>query len=89
MGVRVVVGEREPIGAALRRFKKQLEWEGVPLETRRRAYFVDGTEIRRAKRFRKRFKAREAVLVAQMAGELPVASIAEAQREFWRRTGKP
>jgi hypothetical protein len=66
-----------------------LERERVPWEMRRRAYFVDGAQIRRAKRFRKRFKTREAVLFAQMAGELPVASLAEAHAEFWRRTGKP
>jgi small subunit ribosomal protein S21 len=89
MGVRIVVGEREPIGLALRRFKKQLERQGVTWEMRRRAYFVEGTEVRRAKRFRKRFKAREAMLLAQMAGELPVASLVEARAEFWRRTGKP
>ena len=29
MGVRIVVGEGEPIGLALRRLKKQLEREGV------------------------------------------------------------
>jgi ribosomal protein S21 len=89
VGVQIVVGEGEPIGLALRRFKKQLECEGVPREMRRRAYFVDSTQARRAKRLRKRFKTQEAVLVAQMAGELPVASLAAARAEFWRRTGKP
>ena len=89
MGVRVVVGDGEPIGAALRRFKKQAERAGVPWEVRRRAYFVRGTEVRRAKAFRKRFGARKAALLAQMAGESPVASVAEARAEFWRRTGKP
>ncbi len=89
MSVRVVVGDGEPIGAALRRFKKQTERAGMPWELRRRVYFVRGTEVRRAKEFRKRFKAREATLQAQMSGELPVASVAEARAEFWRRTGKP
>ncbi len=89
MGVRIVVAEGKPIGLALRRFKKMVEREGVAWEIRRRAYFVDGTEVRRAKRFRKRFKTREAVLVAQMAGELPVASLAAARVKFWMQTGKP
>jgi small subunit ribosomal protein S21 len=48
MGVRVVVGERELIGAALRRFKKQVERAGVPGEMRWHAYFVGGAELRRA-----------------------------------------
>ncbi len=85
MGVRIVVAEGEPIGLALRRFKKRVEREGGFWEMRRRAYFVDGTQIRRAKRFQKRFKTRKTMLVAQMAGE----SLAEARAEFWRRTGKP
>ncbi|MGP0069033.1 MAG: hypothetical protein ACLQGP_36210 [Isosphaeraceae bacterium] len=60
----------------------------MPREIRRRACFIDGTQVRRATRFRKRFKTREAVLVAQISGKLPVASIAGARAEFWRRTGK-
>jgi ribosomal protein S21 len=89
MGVRVVVGESESIGLALRRLKKQLERAGVPGEMRRQGHFVDGTEIRRAKRFRKRFKAREAALLARMAAGLTGTALDEAKAEFWRRTGKP
>ena len=89
MGVRVVVGEREPIGAALRRFKKQVERAGVPRELRWHAEFVGGTELRQAKRFRKLFKAREAVLLARMAAGLSGPALDAAKAEFWRRTGKP
>jgi small subunit ribosomal protein S21 len=89
MGVRIVVGEREPIGLALSRFKKLLERQGVTWEMSRRAYFVEASQACRAKRFQKRFKARKATLLAQMAGEQPVCSLAEAAETFWRRTGKP
>jgi small subunit ribosomal protein S21 len=89
MGVRVVIGESEPVGAALRRLKKRVEREGLAWEMRRRSYFVGGTELRRAKQFRKRFKAREAALVARMAGGLSGPALDAAKAEFWRRTGKP
>jgi small subunit ribosomal protein S21 len=88
MGVRIVVAEREPIGLALKRFKRLLERHGVTRDVRRR-YFTDPTQGRRAKRFRKRFKARLATLLAQRAGKQPVASLAEAAKAFWKRTGKP
>ena len=74
---------------ALRRFKKQLQLSRLAWEARRREHPDDGTQERRAKRFRKRFKARQATLVAQQAGEQPVGSLAEARRRFWERTGKP
>jgi len=61
----------------------------MPWALRRRAYFVRGTEIRRAKEFQKRFKTRKAALLDKMAGILPTASVEEAHAEFWRRTGKP
>jgi hypothetical protein len=56
---------------------------------RRRANPIDPTQARRAKRFQKRFKSRRSTLLAQMAGEQPVSSLAEAKAAFWRRTGKP
>ena len=67
MGARVVVRDGEPIEAVLRRFKKRVEREGVAWEMRRRASYVRGTDERRAKGFRKRFKAREATFVARRA----------------------
>ena len=89
MGIRIVVGEREPIALALRRFKELLERQGVTWEMRRRACFVDATQVRRSKRFQKRFKTRKATLLAQRASEQPVSSLAEAAKVFWKRTGKP
>jgi ribosomal protein S21 len=89
MGVRIVVGEREPISLALKRFRQQLARQGVTWEMRRRVYFADPTQARRAKRFQKRFKARRATLLAQKAGEQAVSSLKEAVKAFWERTGKP
>jgi small subunit ribosomal protein S21 len=89
MGVRIVVGDRESIELALRRFRKLLERQGVFWEMRRRRSFAHATHIRRAKQFRKRFKARQATLLAQQAGEQPVASLEEAKVRFWKSTGKP
>jgi small subunit ribosomal protein S21 len=89
MGVRIVVWDLEPIGLALRRFKKKLERQGVTWEMGRRAYFDDPTQARRAKRFKKRFKARKATLLAKLVGEQPGASLTQAQKKFWKRTGKP
>jgi ribosomal protein S21 len=89
MGIRIVVGDREPIGLALRRLKRLLQVNNLPRELLQRAHCVDATETRRAKRFKKRFKAREATLLAQMAGEQTVSSLAEARVLFWKRTGKP
>jgi small subunit ribosomal protein S21 len=89
MGVRIVLADKEPIGLALRRFRKLLERNGVVRDLRGQAYFVKLTQIRRAKRFKKRFKARMATLLAQGAGSQPVSSLAAAGQTFWRRTGKP
>jgi ribosomal protein S21 len=89
MGVRIVIGEGEPIEVALRRFKQLLGRQGVTWEMQRRIHFIDATQGRRAKRFQKRFKARRATLLAQTAGEQPVSSLAEATEAFWKRRGKP
>jgi ribosomal protein S21 len=89
MGVRIVLAEGEAIGQALKRFRKLLERHGVSWEMRRRRYFVKPAQARRAKRFRKRFKARLAVLIAKMAGEQAVASTSKATKAFWKSTGKP
>jgi ribosomal protein S21 len=90
MGVRVVLGDDEPIASALPRLRKLLDREGVTWETRRRRSFVDGTASRRAKEFKQRFKAREATLLAKMSGEQPKDSTtSELINAFWKRTGKP
>jgi hypothetical protein len=75
MGVKVVVGEHEPIGLALRRFKVLLSqhrasWKPYkPLGWWRPIYFVKPTQMRRYKKFRKKIKARLATLRAKRAGE--------------------
>jgi small subunit ribosomal protein S21 len=89
MGLRMRLHDGEPIGQALRRFKRLLARHGQMWEQRRHAHFVPATQIRRAKRLRKRFKARRATLLAQRAGEQPVASLNEAVAELWRRSGRP
>jgi small subunit ribosomal protein S21 len=47
------VHDREPIGAALRRFKKLLERSGVTKELRRRKYYEKPCEARRRAHLRK------------------------------------
>jgi ribosomal protein S21 len=89
MGVRIVLADIEPIGLALRRFKRLWERHGVPQELRRRGCFIKPTQTRRAKRFKKRFKARMATLLAKQGGEQLVSSLAETRQTFWKRTGKP
>lgn len=89
MSLRLRVHDGEPIGQALRRFKKLILQHGAFWERYHRAWrFAPGTQLRRKKRFTKRFKARLATLQAQKAGEQPVASLEEARAEFWKRTGK-
>lgn len=89
MGVRIVLADQEPIGVALRRFKKLLERSGLTRDLNRQLSFKKPTKIRRAKQFKKRFKARQATLLAQTSGEQPVASVVEAHKRFWKKTGKP
>jgi ribosomal protein S21 len=88
MGVRIIVAEREPIGLVLKRFNKLLERHGITWEMRRRKDFAKATQARRAKRFQKRFKARKATLLAQRAGEQPVASLAPGNRNVLETNGK-
>jgi ribosomal protein S21 len=89
MTVRIVLATNEPIKRALRRLKNLLHRHGKPTELQQRESFIRATAIRRAKQFQKKYKAREATLLAKQAGEQPASSIAEAVRTFRRRTGKP
>ena len=97
MGVRIVVGDKEPIALALKRFKGSLEQHGVNWEMRKRGLLIqpngcayEATATRRAKKFQKRFKARKAMLVAKMAGEQTAdSSSSDLKTAFWKRTGKP
>ncbi len=53
MPLRMRVHEREPIGVALRRFKKLLERSGLTKELRRRKYYEKPCEVRRRTKLRK------------------------------------
>ena len=51
--MRMRVHDREPIGAALRRFKKLLERSGLIKELRKRNYYEKPCEARRRAKLRK------------------------------------
>jgi len=53
MSLRMRVHDREPIGLALRRFKKLLERSGITRELRSRKYFEKPCEARRRAKLRK------------------------------------
>ena len=53
MGLRMRVHEREPIGAALRRFKKLIERSGMKGELRAHEYYEKPCEARRRKEARR------------------------------------
>jgi small subunit ribosomal protein S21 len=53
MSIRMRVHDREPIGAALRRFKKLLERSGMKKELRKHEYYEKPCELRRRAHLRK------------------------------------
>lgn len=53
MPLRMRVHDREPIGSALRRFKKLLERSGLTKELRKRKYYEKPCEARRRAKLRK------------------------------------
>src|SRR5204862_949494 len=53
MPLRMRVHDREPIGAALRRFKKLLERSGLHKELRKRKHYEKPCELRRRAQLRK------------------------------------
>ena len=59
MPLRMRVHEREPIGMALRRFKKLLERSGVQKELRKRKYYEKPCEARRRAELRKQSNMRK------------------------------
>ncbi len=59
MPLRMRVHEREPIGSALRRFKKLLERSGIQRELRRRKYYEKPCEERRRAQSRKQSAMRK------------------------------
>ena len=59
MPLRMRVHEREPIGLALRRFKKLLERSGIQKEVRKRKYYEKPCEARRRAALRKQSAIRK------------------------------
>ena len=53
MSIKMRVHDREPIGAALRRFKKLLERSGLKKELRKHEYYEKPCELRRRAMLRK------------------------------------
>ena len=60
MPLRMRVQDREPIGAALRRFKKLLERTGLIKELRKRRHYEKPCEGRRRAKLRKQSAIRKA-----------------------------
>jgi small subunit ribosomal protein S21 len=59
------VHDREPIGAALRRFKKLLERSGLTRELRQRKYYEKPCELRRRAKQRKASAIRKGKLLGR------------------------
>jgi small subunit ribosomal protein S21 len=60
MALRMRVHEREPIGAALRRFKKLIERSGLAKDLRKRKHYEKPSEARRRAEMRKQSTIRKA-----------------------------
>jgi small subunit ribosomal protein S21 len=60
MSLRMRVHDREPIGGALRRFKKLLERSGMQRELRKRRHYEKPSEVRRRAQARKEAAIRKA-----------------------------
>ena len=65
MPLRMRVHDREPIGAALRRFKKLLERSGLTKELRKRKHYEKPCEARRRAKLRKQSAIRKAKMQGQ------------------------
>jgi len=65
MSLRMRVHDHEPIGAALRRFKKLLERSGLKKELRKRKYYEKPCEVRRRAKLRKQSAIRKGETPAQ------------------------
>lgn len=64
MPLRMRVNDKEPIGLALRRFKKLLERSGIFKELRKRKHYEKPCELRRRAQLRKRSAIRKARMIA-------------------------
>jgi small subunit ribosomal protein S21 len=58
------VHEREPIGAAVRRFKKLLDRSGIVKELRKRRYYEKPCETRRRAELRKKSNIRKSKMLS-------------------------
>ena len=67
--VHITVGANESFDAALRRFNKKVQQEGIITETRRRAAFDKPSVLRKKKAATKRRKARRAAMKARLIEE--------------------
>jgi small subunit ribosomal protein S21 len=65
MPMRMRIHEREPIGLALRRFKKLLERSGIQKELRNRKFYEKPCEARRRDHLRKLSTIRKGRVVAR------------------------
>lgn len=64
MALRMRVHDKEPIAAALRRFKKLIERSGLQKELRSRQHYEKPCEVRRRSKLRKQRSARQGRNVA-------------------------
>lgn len=64
MPLRMRVYDREPIGAALRRFKKLMERSGLTKELRKRKNYEKPCEVRRRAKLRKQSAIRKSKLTS-------------------------
>ncbi|MBM4067882.1 MAG: 30S ribosomal protein S21 [Planctomycetes bacterium] len=67
MPLRMRIHDREPIGAALRRFKKLLERSGLTKELRKRSHYEKPCEARRRAKLRKQSAIRKAKMMPRVA----------------------
>jgi ribosomal protein S21 len=67
MGLKMRLWDREPIGLALRRFRKLLQINGLLAKSRPR-HFVNASQLRRTKRYWKSVMARHETYRAKRAG---------------------
>jgi small subunit ribosomal protein S21 len=65
MGLRMRVHEREPIGAALRRFKKLIERSGMRRELRAHEYYEKPCEARRRQEANRKRAMKKAASLAR------------------------
>lgn len=61
MPLRMRVFDREPIGGALRRFRKLIERSGLQKELRQKQHYEKPCEVRRREMLRKKRSARKAL----------------------------